>query len=100
MVQSFCVGYVFLFDRFRQIEPRVLVMARSYAWGGVRHDRSALVQEVQGGLPSVRHLLLWGEGEAVEPAEVAVADLQQVLTAYHGRKKRQQMQDAENQQFD
>ncbi|WP_213362254.1 single-stranded DNA-binding protein [Brachymonas denitrificans] len=26
--------------------------------------------------------------------------VQQVLTAYHGRKKRQQMQDAENQQFD
>jgi hypothetical protein len=32
------MGPVAILDRFQQIEPKVLVMARGYRWGGVWHD--------------------------------------------------------------
>jgi acetoacetyl-CoA synthetase len=56
-VWSLCspdMGPVAILDRFRQIEPVVLVMAEGYTWGGVEHDRRALREEVLDGLPSVR----------------------------------------------
>jgi acetoacetyl-CoA synthetase len=40
-VWSLCspdMGPVAILDRFQQIEPKVLVMARGYRWGGVWHD--------------------------------------------------------------
>ncbi|MFN5723633.1 MAG: AMP-binding protein, partial [Betaproteobacteria bacterium] len=54
-VWSLCspdMGPVAILDRFRQIEPVVLVMAEGYTWGGVRHDRQALREEVLSGLPT------------------------------------------------
>ncbi len=56
-VWSLCspdMGPVAILDRFRQIEPVVLVMAEGYTWGGVHHDRQALREEVLSGLPTVR----------------------------------------------
>ena len=75
-VWSLCspdMGPVAILDRFRQIEPKVLVMAQGYTWGGVRHDRRALVREVRDGLPSVQHLWVWGGDEKV-PADAGFAD--------------------------
>lgn len=66
-VWSLCspdMGPVAILDRFRQIEPKVLVMAQSYTWGGVQHDRRALLQEVRAGLASLRHVMLWREDDS------------------------------------
>ena len=88
-VWSLCspdMGPVAILDRFRQIEPVVLVMAESYTWGGVRHERSALRQEVLAGLPSVRHLLRFaavesGQGELDGAPTVPCSKLEAVLAA-------------------
>ena len=53
------MGPLAVLDRFRQIEPKVLVACDGYVYGGVQHDRSAVVAELLGGLPSVRDLVLW-----------------------------------------
>ncbi|EHR73777.1 acetoacetyl-CoA synthase [Burkholderiales bacterium JOSHI_001] len=79
------MGPVAVLDRFRQIEPTVLVAVDGYRFGGVAHSRSAVLQELLAGLPSVRHLLLWPLlDEAVAPAafagpQRAVHDLRSVL---------------------
>jgi acetoacetyl-CoA synthetase len=48
------MGPVAVLDRFRQIEPKVLVACDSYTWGGVTYDRRAHVDELLASLPSVR----------------------------------------------
>jgi acetoacetyl-CoA synthetase len=53
------MGPVAVIDRFRQIEPKVLVACDGYRYGGVAHDRRALLQQVAAELPALRHLLLW-----------------------------------------
>ena len=53
------MGPVAVLDRFRQIEPKVLIAGDGYRWGGVRHDRRDVLREVLAGLPSLRHLVLW-----------------------------------------
>jgi acetoacetyl-CoA synthetase len=49
------MGQVAVLDRFRQIEPKVLFATTGYRHGGRHHDRSGVVGELLGGLPSVRH---------------------------------------------
>jgi acetoacetyl-CoA synthetase len=51
------MGPVAVLDRFRQIEPVVLVAVARHTWGGVTHDRSGVLREVVAGLPSLRHLV-------------------------------------------
>src|SRR5205085_6144492 len=38
-------------DRFAQLEPKVLVAVESYVYGGKRHDRRAMLDEVRAQLP-------------------------------------------------
>ena len=45
-------------DRFRQIEPKVLVAVDGYRYAGADHDRSAVVQEIADGLPGLERLVL------------------------------------------
>ncbi|HZD64658.1 MAG TPA: acetoacetate--CoA ligase, partial [Acidimicrobiales bacterium] len=40
-------------DRFRQIEPKVLLAVDGYRYGGVDRDRTAVVGEIAGGLPGL-----------------------------------------------
>lgn len=49
------MGPVAVLDRFRQIEPKVLVACDGYTWGGVDYDRRAHVDELLAALPSVQH---------------------------------------------
>ncbi|MBT9594634.1 MAG: acetoacetate--CoA ligase [Vitreoscilla sp.] len=59
-VWSLCspdMGPVAVLDRFRQIEPVLLFAADGYRFGGVAHERSALVGELVGHLPSLRHVV-------------------------------------------
>ncbi len=71
-VWSICspdMGPVAVLDRFRQIEPQVLIAVDGQVWGGKAHDRRAVLQEVLDGLPSVRHLVLHA---ALDPSESGV----------------------------
>jgi len=55
------MGPVAVLDRLRQIEPRVLVCVDGQTWGGVAHDRRAVLREVLAQLPSVAHVVLHAE---------------------------------------
>ncbi len=44
-------------DRFRQLEPTVLVAADGYRYGGREHDRREVLRELVTELPSVRHVV-------------------------------------------
>jgi acetoacetyl-CoA synthetase len=66
------MGPVAVLDRFRQIEPKVLVACDGYRWGGVAHDRRGLLGELLPALPSVQHVVLWRLlDEAADPAAFA-----------------------------
>ncbi|HEX6131932.1 MAG TPA: acetoacetate--CoA ligase [Actinomycetota bacterium] len=45
-------------DRFRQIEPTVLIAADGYRYGGQEHDRRQVVADVAAALPSVRSVVV------------------------------------------
>jgi acetoacetyl-CoA synthetase len=53
------MGPVAVLDRFRQIEPKLLVACDGYRYAGQAHDRRELLQQVLAKLPSVRHAVLW-----------------------------------------
>ncbi|MFZ2859063.1 acetoacetate--CoA ligase [Acidovorax sp.] len=57
-------------DRFRQIEPKVLIAVDGVTYGGRDLDRLAVLAELRAALPSVRHTLLLGNLNAT----VSVAD--------------------------
>src|SRR4051794_9506720 len=44
-------------DRFRQIDPKVLIACDGVTYGGKDHDRSSVIAELRAQLPSVRHVL-------------------------------------------
>lgn len=52
------MGTASVVDRFRQIEPTLLIAADGVHYGAKPIDRSAVVQELRGALPSVQKLLL------------------------------------------
>jgi acetoacetyl-CoA synthetase len=61
-VWSICspdMGPVAVLDRFRQIEPTVLIACDGYVYGGVSHDRGPVLRQLVDELPTVRHLVLW-----------------------------------------
>ncbi|CAG1018346.1 acetoacetyl-CoA synthetase [Burkholderiaceae bacterium] len=66
------MGPVAVLDRFRQIEPKVLIACDGYRYAGVVHDRLPLLHRLLGELPSVRDVVLWrqlsstaGHGDAL-----------------------------------
>jgi len=52
------MGTPAVLDRFRQIEPKVLIATDGVYYAGKALDRSATVQGLRSALPSVRHLVL------------------------------------------
>jgi acetoacetyl-CoA synthetase len=60
-VWSICapdMGTHAVLDRFRQIEPKVLIAVDGVSYGGRDFDRMAVVQELRNALPSVQHVIL------------------------------------------
>ena len=60
-VWSICapdMGTNAVLDRFRQIEPKVLIACDGVRYGGRDFDRGAVVADLQAALPSVQHLLV------------------------------------------
>ncbi|MCS7088398.1 MAG: acetoacetate--CoA ligase [Thermoflexales bacterium] len=51
------LGAVAALDRFRQIEPRVLLAVDGYLYNGKPFDRRALVAEIIGALPGLQHVV-------------------------------------------
>lgn len=52
------MGKLAVLDRFRQIEPKVLIAADGYRYGGKDYDRRPLVGELLAHLPTVQRLVL------------------------------------------
>ena len=52
------MGPVAVLDRFRQIEPKLLIACDGYTYGGAAHDRMPVLRGVLDELPSVRDVLL------------------------------------------
>ncbi|CAN5574117.1 acetoacetate--CoA ligase [soil metagenome] len=61
------MGTAAVADRFRQIEPKVLIAVDGVHYGGKALDRSGVVNELRAALPSVQHLLLIGTPYAATP---------------------------------
>jgi acetoacetyl-CoA synthetase len=70
-VWSICapdMGTNAVLDRFRQIEPKVLIACDGVTYGGRDIDRIAVVAELRAALPSVTHLVVHGNLRAAEDA--------------------------------
>jgi acetoacetyl-CoA synthetase len=52
------MGPVAVLDRFRQIEPKVLIACDGYTYGGVAHNRLDVLKGLLTGLPSVHDVVL------------------------------------------
>jgi acetoacetyl-CoA synthetase len=52
------MGPISVLDRFKQIEPKVLLACSSYEYGGKVFDRQVVVDELKASLPSVHTLLM------------------------------------------
>ena len=66
------MGTAAVVDRFRQIEPVLLIAADGVHYGAKSLDRSAVVAELRAALPSVRHLLLLKTPFAAQPLADAI----------------------------
>lgn len=49
-------------DRLPQIAPKVLFASCGYWYGGKKHDRHAMVEEIVAGLPTLQHLVVISNG--------------------------------------
>jgi len=66
------MGRIAVLDRFRQIEPKVIIAVDGYRYGGKPHDRRELLHELLGELPSIDHMVLLPYLDAAaDPAEFA-----------------------------
>ena len=52
------MGAASVLERFRQIEPKVLIAVDGYRYGGRDFDRLSVVEELRSKLPSIQHLVL------------------------------------------
>jgi acetoacetyl-CoA synthetase len=62
-VWSICapdMGTAAVLDRFKQIEPKVLIATDSVTYGGKQIDRSAVINELCASLPSLQHVIVQG----------------------------------------
>ncbi|MES1148626.1 MAG: acetoacetate--CoA ligase, partial [Bradyrhizobium guangdongense] len=61
-------------DRFKQIEPKVLIACDAVTYAGRRHDRSNVVDELRRTLPTVSHVILHSDNE-VEAQDARLSDI-------------------------
>jgi acetoacetyl-CoA synthetase len=55
-------------DRFKQIEPKVLIACDAVTYAGRRHDRRGVIEELRRSLPTVSHFILQSDGNGKPPA--------------------------------
>ena len=51
-------------DRFKQIEPKVLIACDGVTYAGRKHDRRQVIDELRRSLPTVEHVVIHGERSA------------------------------------
>ncbi|WP_420390338.1 acetoacetate--CoA ligase [Marinobacter sp.] len=51
------MGAISVLDRFRQIEPKVLIACDGYSYSGKIYDRSNVVKQIREQLPSLQHFV-------------------------------------------
>ena len=88
-VWSICapdMGTLAVLDRFKQIEPKVLIAVDGVTYGGRDHDRMTVVQELVDALPSLQHVILHDNLGTADLAsnEVAAAVRMAQTTQQHG----------------
>ncbi|NBS21500.1 MAG: acetoacetate--CoA ligase [Betaproteobacteria bacterium] len=83
------MGATSVLDRFKQIEPKVLVAVDAYQYAGKRFDRSAVVAEILKQLPSVRLVIFVPAFDEQTPIQaqceqqaLAFVNLHEVLKAH------------------
>lgn len=69
------MGHVAILDRFKQIEPKVLIAQDGYVHAGKTIDRRAILAEIAAGLPSVTQCVTVPVVGALPPGHVAWASL-------------------------
>jgi acetoacetyl-CoA synthetase len=52
-------------DRFKQIEPRILIACDGVTYAGRRHDRREVVEQLRAALPTVTHVIIHGDGTSL-----------------------------------
>ena len=67
------MGPLAVLDRFRQIEPKVLIACDGYVYNGAAHDRMQVVTDLVNGLPSVRDVVMWRNGGTGDAARLTSA---------------------------
>ncbi|GAB3481984.1 acetoacetate--CoA ligase [Polaromonas eurypsychrophila] len=68
-VWSICapdMGTNAVLDRFKQIEPRVLIACDGVSYGGRDFDRTAVLDELRAALPSVQHVIVHSNLDATK----------------------------------
>jgi acetoacetyl-CoA synthetase len=68
-------GVSSVLDRFRQIEPKVLLTVTRYDYGGKSFDRSAEVAQIVSNLPSLRTTVCVGDADLLLPGAISFAAL-------------------------
>lgn len=65
------MGAISVLDRFRQIEPKVLIACDGYSYNGKVYDRGDVVRQIREQLPSVQHFVSVGvlDAEGASPAD-------------------------------
>jgi acetoacetyl-CoA synthetase len=75
-VWSICapdMGTHAVLDRFKQIEPKVLIAVDGVSYGGRDFDRVTVVQELRDALPSLQHVIIHDNLGTVDIAQCDVA---------------------------
>lgn len=62
-------------DRFKQIEPKVLIACDAVTYAGRQHDRSDVVAELRRSLPTVEHVILHNEAGAVDAPDALLSEI-------------------------
>ena len=82
-VWSICapdMGTNAVLDRFKQIEPKVLIAVDGVSYGGRDFDRMGVVQELRDALPSVQHVIVHDNLGTLDLAHCAVGASVQMST--------------------
>jgi acetoacetyl-CoA synthetase len=69
-------------ERFRQIEPKVLVTVAGYAYGGKSFDRAQEVGQIVAGLPSLRATVCVGDPRALLTHVPGASSFESLLSDY------------------
>src|SRR6185437_10678085 len=62
-------------DRFKQIEPKVLIACDAVTYAGKQHDRSTVVDELRQSLPSVEHFISHGRTGARTTSDALLSEI-------------------------